>query len=316
MLGLMTVAACTAAMAQHSSVLGAEPSPRVLGAVLYPGSVFIRITRDMSETYDTAMYISLMPFENVESFFNRMLAQRRKVTYEDDETFLTAYLLKTRSEFPDSPGRDDLDGLYREPSVQLQVYDPDTYETLARYYDNRMGGRLIANALRRARTMILYTYERTAAPTYADRAIGTWIEVSRDLPQYFGARLTLNEDGTYTYFATPENIAAFAANAPEDADYCQMDESECTVLISDRNPETGSYAINGNAIWLSTDAAIDGDNRKSGLIEIGSVTMRLELIDKPRLTFVNFPNRDRRPGISDPRRMTPPADPFSSHTPQ
>ena len=58
--------------------------------------------------------------------------------------------------------------------------------------------------------------------------------------------------------------------------------------IEELNPEKGTYNILRKNIAMASDNPVDGINRKSGLATISSATLSLELMYKPRLTFLRI----------------------------
>ena len=85
-----------------------EPAEDIMGAPLYPGAEFIRITKGLNPYYETAMYITLVPMNIVETFLKKKLPEKRVVYYEDENIYMTAFLLKTWSKFPGNPFKEDL----------------------------------------------------------------------------------------------------------------------------------------------------------------------------------------------------------------
>lgn len=277
---------CGLVRAQGLGRYGKEPEPEQLGAPLYPGAEFIRITEGIDQFYETAMYVTLVPMELVENFFNRKLSDKRVVYYSDSDIYLTAYLLKTWSQFPGSPTREDLDGLEQEPTVQIRFFDPGPHEALAEYFDNIPDGKMKANMLRNGQTMILYTYEKKNIDKNAEKIIGTWRESSRGLPAFYKGELTFRDDGTYIYVYRPENIDAMANDSHVRERFPGKSADEIISLMTKRNPETGKYVIMRNTITMSSEKPVDGIETKSGLANVKSSVMTLKIIDKPRLTFI------------------------------
>ena len=148
----------TPAAGQIAGMFDGEPTEDELGAPFYPGAVFIRKTIELDPYHETAMYISFVPMKMVETFFKRKLPEKRVVYYDDDEIYLTVFLLKTWSKFPSKPSRDDLSRLESEPCVRVYFYNPNLYEPLADYFEKIPDEKLRVNAVRDGKTMILYTY--------------------------------------------------------------------------------------------------------------------------------------------------------------
>ncbi len=63
-------------------------------------------------------------------------------------------------------------------------------------------------------------------------------------------------------------------------------ENDVKKYIEERNPEKGKYVIMKNTITMVSDNPVDGMKTKSGLANIGTATLSLELINKPRLIFL------------------------------
>ena len=189
-----------------------EPTADELGAPLYPGADFIRKSAGLNPAYETAVYITLVPMEMVESFFSKNLVEKRVIYFSGEDTYLTAYLLKTWSRFPTNPTKDELVNLENEPTVQVMYYDPNAYEPLAEFFDRTPEGKVKALTIRNGETMIRYTYPRTDEYKSSKRIIASWKETSRDLKDYYGSTLIFNDDGTYIFTFTPENITEMAKN--------------------------------------------------------------------------------------------------------
>jgi hypothetical protein len=275
--------------AQDSGLEDREPLHETLGAPLYPGSVFIRIMPSTNPYTMTAMYISLVPVEIVEDFFNRKLVEKRSIFYSDKNIYLTAYLLKTWSKFPNEPTLKDLPLLEAEPSVQLKAYDPEPFKPLADYYfknRDKKDNKEKVNVLENGKTMILYTYAVSEEDNDDIRIIGLWKESSRDLPVFFGSTIDFKPNGVYTVTYTPDNIAAMAKSKEVALRFNGKNETEIKKALGSINPEKGKYIISNNTITMFADNPIDGIAKKSGLAKVTSSYMSLELITKPRLTFI------------------------------
>ena len=278
----------TSVSAQIGGIFEDEPTEDELGAPLYPGAVFIRKSIDIDPYHETAMYISIVPMEVVETFFERKLPEKRVVYYDDDEIYLTVFLLKTWSKFPSKPSRDDLSRLESEPCVRIYFYYPDPYEPLAEYFEKIPDRNLKVNALRNGKTMILYTYEKSEEYKSSRRIAGRWKEVSRDIENYFGSILEFKSDGTYSFTFTPENLDAMVKNSGSNQSFKNKNAEEIKVYFEERNPETGRYVIMKNTITMISEKPVDGIKTKSGLADVGPATLSLELINKPRLTFLRI----------------------------
>jgi hypothetical protein len=275
--------------AQDSGLEDREPLRETLGAPLYPGAVFIRIMPSTNPYTTTAMYISLVPIEIIEDFFNRKLMEKRSVYYTDKDIYLTAYLLKTWSKFPDKPALKDLTLLEAEPSVQLKAYDPEPFRPLADYYfrnRDKKDNKEKVNLLENGKTMILYTYAVSEETNDDNRIIGLWKESSRDLPVFFGSTIEFKPNGVYIITYTPDNIAAMAKTKEVVSRFNGKNENEIKKALSAINPEMGKYIISNNTLTMSADNPVDGLSKKSGLAKVASSYLSLEMITKPRLTFI------------------------------
>ncbi|MFC1542002.1 hypothetical protein ACFL50_06090 [Candidatus Latescibacterota bacterium] len=272
--------------AQRIGKFEEEPTEEELGAPLFPGADFIRKTPGLNPIFETAVYISLVPIKDVDTFFKKRLQEKRIIYYSDDDTYLTAYLLKTWSKFPSSPTKEELERLENEPTVQVMYYDPNAYEPLAEFFEKIPGGKVKAATIRNGKTMIRYTYVRSEKSRSSKRIIGTWRETSRDLKQYFGSTIQFNEDGTYIFTLTPNNIAEMVKNPFLRKMFGIRNEEDLRKHIESINPETGKYSIMRNSITLASENPIDGQNLKSGLAKVGPVMLSMTLINKPRLTFM------------------------------
>lgn len=272
--------------AQLPDQLGEEPTEKELNAPLYPGSLFIRKTENLDKTYLTAMYISLVPIDMVETFFTRKLPEKRIVYYEDKDTHLIVYLLKTWSKFPGKPTKDDLRKLESEACVQLRNYDPGPYESLCKFFEKRSDCLEKASIIRSGQTMILYTYESSDENKGSKQIIGSWNEVSRDLEYYYGSTVEFKGDGTYTFSLSQENIEALAKELYKNKKGEFTSESDLKKYLKERNPEKGRYVLMKNSITMISEKPVDDIPTKSGLYKVANTSLSLELIDKPRLTFL------------------------------
>jgi hypothetical protein len=237
--------------------------------------------------------------EMVESFFNEKLVEKRVVYYSYDETYLTAYLLRTWSKFPGNPMKEELDMLENEPSVQIRFYDPAQYESLAEFFDRLPNGKVKAATIRAGKTMIRYTYPKVEGYKSSERIIAEWRETSRDLKEYYGSTMTFKKDGSYEFELTPGNISEMAKNRSLRMMLGADSEDALKAILTERNPETGTYVIMRNSLSLESDNPLDGLRRKSGLARVGPVMLSMRLINKPRLTFIKGylrpPRRPPRP---------------------
>ncbi len=263
-----------------------EPTKEQLGAPLYPGAVYIRRTTGLDPYHETAMYISLVPMEMVETFFDKQLPEKRVVYYSDNDIYMTAYLLRTWSKFPGKPTKEEISKLENEPNVRISFYDPNPYEPLAEYFDKKPDGKMEANTIRNGKTMILYTYVKSEEYESDKLIVAVWQETSQDLEDYYGSVIQFNPDKTYIFTYTAENISAMAKKLIKSKSFIDESEDEIIKNISEKNPEKGKYVIMRNAITMVSDNPVDGIKTKNGLADVGTATLSIELINKPRLTFL------------------------------
>lgn len=276
-----------AAHAQVSELQMQEPESTVLGAPLYPGAMFIRIVSGLDPYHETAMYITIDDFKDVEKFFSEKLNDKRMIYYQDRETYMTAFLLHTWSEFPGKPDKDDIMALEKEPNVQIHAYDPNEYEALAEYYDRNEETKTRAAAIRIGETIILYNYRKPEKKDMSSsKIIGEWNESDRDLAQYYGAKFSFTESGKYTLTLTEDNITAMASELKKNPGNSDKTEAEIASALREANPEKGTYVIMRNHITLETEKPLIGDKTKTGLADVGTAMLSLELINMPRLTFI------------------------------
>lgn len=275
--------------AQTQPLFGTEPSSDDIGAPLYPGAEFIRIMPVSDQYFETAMFISPVPSSIVDDFFKRKLSEKKTIVYDTPDLYLIGYLLRTWSRFPSKPTREDIDKLQLEPSLQIRQYDPEDLEPIAQYYDKQPKGNIKALTIRKGETMLLYTYEKPQISSEVGKIAGVWSESSRDLPMYYGSRVEFKASGEYTYTATANNIAALAKDPSVRERLGGKNEAETIAELNRRNPEKGTFSVLSSVIAFDSKNPLDGIVRKTGLADIGSATLSLELIGKPRLTFIKTP---------------------------
>ena len=274
--------------AQVIGIFQDEPTEDELGAPLFPESEFIRKSVGLDPYHETAMYISLVPMETVESFFEKKLPEKRVVYYSDKDIYMTAFLLKTWSKFPGKPTRDELSRLENEPSVQILFYDPNAYELLAEYFEKSPEGKIKTTTIRNGKTMIKYTYKIVEEYKSSQKIISSWKEISRDLKDYYGSILEFKPDSTYTFRFTAENISEIANDLALSKEFKGKSEEDIKKYFEERNPENGKYLIMKNNITMVSEKALDGLRTKYGLVDVGSATLSLTLYNKPKLTFLRM----------------------------
>ena len=258
----------TAAAFPQTGLNEKEPSRSQLGAPLYPGAVYIRTISCFDPYHTTAEYVPPDDMKTVLAFFERKLPEKRMFDYQDRRTYLFGFLLKTWSKFPVKPKKGDLHLLEREPNVQLVEFDSNAYDTLITFFERKPEGKVKAWALMNGRIMIRYTYRLSEEDPAAKKIIGLWRNTDRDQPKYYGSTLEFHGDGSYVFTFTGDNLKALGKSG------------------SPIRSETGTYAILVTIISLKTDQPLAGDARKSGIAAVGSVSLSLELINWPRLTFI------------------------------
>ncbi|MDP2983462.1 MAG: hypothetical protein Q8O92_09045 [Candidatus Latescibacter sp.] len=273
-----------------------EPAKRQLGAPLYPRTVFIRTTAGLDPYYETAEYITSDDVSTVLGYFETRLPKKREIIYEDKDTYLVIFLLKTWSPFPDRPPKEALSQLEREPNVQLREFHEGPYAPLIEYFDRKPGGKPKADALREGRTMILYTYRISEVDRSKSRLIGAWKESDRDLAYYWGSILEFRTNGTYKFTFTEQNLKAMAQILAGREPFKDMGSDAVQKILAGKNPETGAFAITKNVISLESPNPVDGVQKKNGLASIGNASLSLELVNKPKLVFVRVPESKPAPG--------------------
>ena len=92
--------------AQTSGLTEEEPDRGELGAPLYPGAVFIRTVEGLDPYHKAALYIAVDRMRTIEMFFEKKLPEKMKAFYEDENKYMTVYLLKTWSTFSAKPSRE------------------------------------------------------------------------------------------------------------------------------------------------------------------------------------------------------------------
>jgi len=272
--------------AQKSGLTGIPPTAKELGAPLYPGAVFIRTVTGLNPYYETAMYVSIDRMRTVEDWLERKLPEKRKSFYSDDKTYMTVFLLKTWTAFPGNPSKDELSKLEYEPNIQVYEYDREPYEPLAEFYDRKPEDKPKAEAIRTGRTLILYTYKRTEEFRSEKKIIGDWLSTDRDLKTFYQSTLRFNDDGTYVFSFTPQNIETLVNSYSTQEQFKGRSKEEIQRYLESRNPEKGTYVIMKNTITLVSENPLIKPETKSGLAIVGSSVLSLDLIDQPRLTFI------------------------------
>ncbi|MCE5250223.1 hypothetical protein LLG96_08380 [bacterium] len=275
--------------AQTSGLNDREPTVSEMEAPLYPGAVFIRTVSGLNPYYETAMYVTIDPLRTVENYFERKMPEKRKSFYSPDNTmFMTIFLLKTWSQFPGNPTKEDLSKLEQEPSIQMYEYDRDSYETLAEFYDRKPEDKPKAEALRTGRTLILYTYKRTEEYKSETKIRGTWISTDRDLLTFYKSTLIFDDKGEYTFTFTPGNIEELVKSLSTREKFKGKSTEEIVKIIESCNPEKGTYVIMRNTITLVSRNPVMEPETKNGIAFVGSAVLSLDFIGMPRLSFIRI----------------------------
>jgi len=274
--------------AEEIIIYGKETSPDTLGAPPYPGFVFIRtITLDLDAHYVTALYVTNDPVTDVLKFFSKRLPKARVIKYREENVWVSAFLLRKWIEIPDNPDRDELIKLDASPNVQVKKYQKHLYEPLIDYYLNKPEFQKQVEALENARTIIRYTYKNIAEDIAFEKILGTWTEVSRDLPCYYKSVLQLNSDSTYVFTLTPENIDALANKLLSEKKFKNMNKDVLKNYLEKSNPEKGRFSIMRNTISMETDNPVIGEKAKSGIAIVKTFLLSLRLEKIPRLSFIS-----------------------------
>ncbi|MBN1290874.1 MAG: hypothetical protein JXB48_03465 [Candidatus Latescibacteria bacterium] len=262
------------------------PTREELEVPVYPGATFIRIIEGLDPYYKSAMYVTLDPMRTVEIFYEKKLPEKMKSYFEDENRYMTIFLLKTWSSFSGKPAKEELDKLEHEPNIQVYQYNREFYNSLIEYYDARPDEKYKADALRTGKTIILYTYKRVEKNLNATRIIGTWQSTDRDLPAFYKSTLTFNDDGTYAHTFTAENIETLIEMLSSQNTFKNKTKEELLDYIRTRNPEKGTYVIMRNTITLVSENPIIEPETKSGLARVKVSLLSLELINLPRLSLI------------------------------
>ena len=284
--------------AEETIIYGKEPSPEILGAPPYPGFVFIRTVTALDAYYDTALYVTNDPVTDVLKFFSEKLSKTRVVKYKEENVWVRAYLLKRWIKIPDNPDRNELLILDSSPNVQVKKYQKHLYEPLIDYYRNKPDFQKQFEALENARTIIRYTYKNIDEDMAFKRILGTWKEVSRDLPVFYGSELQFNPDSTYVFTLTPENIDALANELLSEKKFKNMNKDVFKNYLEKCNPEKGRFSIMQNTISLETDNPVIGGKVKGGTANVKRFrrfVLSLQLEKIPRLSFIRKTKLEKKP---------------------
>ncbi len=245
-----------------------EPARSQLGAPLYPGAVYIRTVQSSLDQYHTtAEYVTDDKLDTAVAYFERKLGEKREVIYEDKDNYLVAFLLVTWSKMPGTPKKSDLDLLEKEPCVQVWEYDSGKYRTLTNYFVGKPGGNKKVVALENGRTLIRYTYRKSEENVSEKKIVGVWRETDRDMPQFHGSVIEFRADGSYTHTFTGANLKARGKTG---SSYV----------------EKGKYAVLDNVISLESGNPLEGTGNRSGMVNVGTASLSIQLVNKPRMTFI------------------------------
>ncbi len=283
---LSIVFAAKPAEAVEIGVTGREPPRSVLGAPLYPGSEFLRTMFSLDPFYESVFYVVPDPVGDVKNYFIRELAGLRMVQYRDENEWVWVFLLKDWIPFPDKPERDDLQILDVSPNVLVKKFQKYLNEPLVELFETKPDAQKQLEALKKARTVIRYTYRKIEEDIGFRKIMGKWKNTDRDLPDYYGSVLQFNPDSTYTFMLTDDNIACLTEKLSSTKSFKGKSPVEIRTFLKERNPEKGRYSIMRNSIDMVTDTPVMGDRMKSGLAEVKSFSFSIQLINTPRLTFI------------------------------
>ena len=264
------------------------PTQEELGVPVFPGAIFIRIIEGLDPYYNSAMYVVLDPMRTVEIFYEKKLPEKLKSYYEDENKYMTVFLLKTWSNFSGRPSKEELSKLEHEPNIQVYEYNRDYYDSLMEYYDARPDEKYKADALRTGRTIILYTYKKVEKNLNAVRIIGTWQSADRDLPAFYKSIITFDSNGTYAHTFSEENIEALVEQFSTQSKFKNKTKGEILDYIKSRNPEKGTYVIMRNTITMVSENPLFDPETKSGLARVKESLLSLELINLPRLSMIRI----------------------------
>ena len=284
----------TMCFAQAGSFSGTEPEKEELGAPLFPGAVFLRTVSGLDPYYETALYVTLDEMRRVEIFYEQAIPEKQKMYVDDENLYMTVFLLKTWSTFSGKPTSKELAKLEKEPNIQILDYDPDEYEPLAELYEKNPEKRLTTDTIRAGRSLIRYTYKRIDKNKNAQKIIGTWTSVDRDLPVFFGSSISFKSNGTYIFTLNEENVAALTDKLSTELRYAGKSKEAIQNDIKSRNPEQGSYVIQRNTITFVSESPLIGQKTKSGLAKVGNTLLSLEIINQPRLSLIKDSSKDTK----------------------
>ena len=274
------------AKATEKDFLGKEPHVSELGAPPYPGAVFIRAMPSWDPYFETVLYVSSDTVGNVKNFFSREFPDVRVVQYSEENVWVWVFLLNEWIELPDEPSRDDLTILDASPNILVKKFQRILFEPLLELFETRPDAREKLEALKNARTIIRYTFQKIEEDFSFQKIVGKWKNVDRDLFDYNGSVLQFNPDSTYTFSLTPDNIAYQVKKLHSAKNIKNTNSVDLKKYIEGQNPEKGKFSIMRNSITMETDSPVVGGKVKSGLAEISSVTLSLQFINTPRLTYI------------------------------
>jgi len=270
---------CSAA---EPGFIGKEPTVEVLEAPLYPGSVFIRTMISIDPFYESVFYVTPDPVVDVKNYFIEKLPDTRVVQYKDEYEWVWTFLLKKWIPFPDKPTRDDLPLLDVSPNVEVKKYQKILHEPLVEFLEGKPEAKKQLEALRSAKTIVRYTYRKVEEDIGFSKIRGVWKNTDRSLGKYYGCVIRFNADSTYTLILTEKNMSALVLT-PRFAGKTPLEAKQ---YLREHNPETGRFSILRNTIAMETEEPLVGGKLKSGLTEIKAVTMSVQFINMPRLTFI------------------------------
>ncbi len=283
---LVMTAGGTQCLAQPGDLFGTNPDPKILGAELMPGAVFVRVVPTVDPFYESVMYVSSEPVGDVLAYYQEQLEDVRRITFIEEGKRVWAWLLKDWIPIPEEENREDLAILDSSPNVTLRQFQPDLFAPLIELMGSRDEYKDRLTALESAKSIIRITYRKRENDPGFDKLQGVWRNVDRDLPEYRDSTISFNPDSSYVITLTDDNVAEMAKKMAGTKKYAGKSPESIAVDIRARNPEKGLFAIRRNTIDLATDSPVYSDEVKSGLIEIQGFMFSVQFINMPKMTFI------------------------------
>ena len=274
------------ATAQRQDLYGVAPPEESLGAPLYPKAKFLRTISSLDPYYESVVYVTSDDVETVKAFFTKTLKDTRMVAFEEDNTWKWAYLLRSWIPLAAEPDREELSILDTSPNITVKRYQEDMYYPIIEYFEPRPAYAKRLEALSTAKTVIRYTYQNIPEDASFGKIIGAWRNVDRGLPAYYGCTFTFNPDSTYVFELTEKNITELSQSPLAATSYKGKTPDEVAAILRNRNPEQGRFAVLRTTIsFVNANSLFDRANN-SGIAEVGTSSLSLQIINHPRLTFI------------------------------